>query len=95
MNEHMVTPGVLVALDDLVVGNLGESLALAHTFDVADGLTGWGMDHAKGDPALRRGRMQPDRDQHKRQAEIAGPEGRRHDAKLNLRGESESGAQPR
>ena len=84
MNEDVLTLGVLVALDDLVVGDLGKGLALPHTFDVADRFTGRGMDHAKGNPALARGRMQLDRDQHEGQAEIAGPEGRRHDAELDI-----------
>ncbi len=79
---------MLVALDDLVVGDLGKGLALPHTFDVADRFTGRGMDHAKGNPALARGRMQLDRDQHEGQAQ--------RDAGMTrnstLLGESESGA---
>ena len=38
MNEDVVTLGVLIAFDDLLVGNLGEGLTVTHAFDVADGL---------------------------------------------------------
>jgi hypothetical protein len=50
------------------------------------------VDLPEGDFALGRRRMQLDRDQHQRQAEIARPEGRRHDAELDIILESESGA---
>jgi hypothetical protein len=57
MYRDVMTLGVLITLDDLLFGDLGEGLSVAHAFDITDRLTRWGMDHAKGDPALGRGRM--------------------------------------
>ena len=48
------------------------------------------MDLTECDPGFGRGGVQPDRDQHERQAKIAGPEGR-HGRELTLQVESESG----
>src|SRR5262245_46207529 len=76
LNEHVVTLGVLITLDDLFVGNLLEALFGLDALQVFDRLATRLVDHAEGDRAFARSRGEElYRNEDKGQAKVARPDG--------------------
>ena len=71
-----MTLGVLIALDDLLLGDLFEAAFRLDALQVFDRLSAWLMDHPKGNRAFRRGgRKHPHRYEDEGKAKIARPDG--------------------
>src|SRR6476620_3838885 len=76
LDEDVVALGVLIALDDLFLGDFLEALLGLNTLQIFDRLTTWLMDHAKGNRAFGRGGWKhPDRNEDEGEAKIARPNG--------------------
>ena len=78
--------GVLVALDDFFLRNLGEGVAVSHALHIPDGFPGGLVNLPKANRVLRRNSGdKPDRDQDEGQSEISRPQGwRSHERQLEL-----------
>src|SRR5688572_9299726 len=75
----MLAPGVLVAFDDVFLGNFLKAAVRLDALHVADRFTARRMDHAKRDVRLRRKRgVKLHRNKDERQAKIARPKGLSH-----------------
>jgi hypothetical protein len=76
-DEKMMPLGMLVALNDLLLGNLFKATLGVNTLQVSDRLPRWRVDHAERDRFLSgRGGVESDRNEDERETEVAGPERR-------------------
>jgi hypothetical protein len=71
-SEALLTGQPRISFDDLLLRHLGKFVAIAHTLDVANGLTARLMDHAEGNRFLvRDSGAELDGNEDEGQAEIA------------------------